>query len=174
MIPPLATSTALVINSDTLRRQADMAPSRDPPVVALNTKTTRLVTRTRNSPQKFPSTKSTAVVETSDNITKTRRGSSRTQREELRTLRDIRRSFLSFELWRTEIESGERGLGAGADGAVLGCDLIQTTTRINTVQNRNGDVGAKIGRQVVFTNQAKSGMKGVEPRPVRRVLRDLD
>ena len=116
MIPPLAADTTHVGGSDALGRQAEVRPSRDPPVIALHQKAACAITTPGDHAQESPSTQGTAVIETSDDIMKALLRDSRTQREEFRSLHDIRRKFLCFELGRAEIESGEDGLGFGAEG----------------------------------------------------------
>ena len=93
-----------------------MTASSDPPMITLHLKSTRPVTTTRDRTQKRPRSKGPAIIKTSNDIMKTSRASSRPQREELRSLRDIRRNFLCFELGHAEIESGKDRLRFGAEG----------------------------------------------------------
>ena len=73
MVPSLATDTAHIGRGNALGRQAEVRPSRNPPVVALHDKATCAIAPPRDHTQKSTSPRGTAVIETSNDIMKARR-----------------------------------------------------------------------------------------------------
>ena len=84
-------------------------------MIALHDKPPCAVPTKRNRIQEGTSTKSTAIVEARNHITRAGSSNNRAQRAKLRLLHDFRCKALAIELWHTEIKRRKNRLGLIAE-----------------------------------------------------------